>query len=464
MRTEKDSLGTLELPDDALYGIQTQRAIENFPISGIGPDPLMVDAMVVIKKAAAMTHMELGKLDAARGGAIVKAADEVLGGRHREQFRVDIYQAGAGTSHNMNINEVLANRALEILGENKGAYDIISPNDHVNMSQSTNDSFPTAIRLAVLLAHEPLRLAVDGAVRALEEKAKAFSHILKSGRTHLQDAVPMTLGQEFGGYAASLRKALSYLEDAHDGLLEMNIGGTAIGSGLNAPEGYRPSVVRHIGEITGLPVREAENAFRLTQSLLDFNHYMSALKNLAVETSKISSDLRLLSSGPTTGLREIILPAVQPGSSIMPGKVNPSMLEMLNQVSFAVMGQAESVSLAAEAGQMELNVMMPLVAHAMLHASRIMAKALVAVTERCLLGIEADEETCHHYFETSNALATALAPKIGYLKAAEIAKAVLKTGRTIREIAVPDYVDAKTYEEIFSGVVSSLVTGEKAPH
>lgn len=458
MRTEKDSLGTLTLPDDALYGIQTARAIENFPISGQGPDPFMVEAMVLIKKAAALTHMDLGVLARDKGEAIVRAADEVLTGQHRASFRVDIYQAGAGTSHNMNTNEVLANRALEILGHPKGQYDVISPNDHVNMSQSTNDSFPTAIRIAVLLAHPALKAAAEGAAQAFEEKAHEFKDILKSGRTHLQDAVPMTLGQEFGGYGASLRKALHYLELARDGLLELNIGGTAVGTGINTPPGYRKTVVSHLSKLTGLPFKEAENAFRLTQSLLDFGNYMGAMKNLAVEVSKIASDLRLLSSGPMTGLREINLPAVQPGSSIMPGKVNPSMLEMLNMVSFAVMGQEASVTFSSEAGQMELNVMMPLVAHAMVHSSRILANALKAGTDRCFKGIEANPEVAHHYFETSNALATALAPKIGYLKAAEIAKAVLKTGKTIREVAVPDYIDAASYDEIFKGVVQDLLT------
>ncbi|MHB1505915.1 MAG: aspartate ammonia-lyase [Sulfobacillus sp.] len=457
MRQEKDSLGMMELPDEALYGIQTARAKANFPISQLGPDPLMVDAMVRIKKAAARTHMALGVLAKDKGKAIVKAADEVLSGHHRDQFIVDVFQAGAGTSHNMNTNEVLANRALEILGHERGEYEELSPNDHVNMSQSTNDAFPTAIRLACLDFHPTLERAVTDAVAALGDRAQAFADILKSGRTHLQDAVPMTLGQEFGGYAATLKRALSHLQEARTSLLELNLGATAIGSGLNTPPGYRQAVVKELAELTDLPLKPADNAFQITQSLLDFGRYMAALKSLAIEVSKVCSDLRLLSSGPTTGLRELTLPAVQPGSSIMPGKVNPSMLEMMNMVCFEVIGQETAVSFAVEAGQLELNVMMPLVAYAMLFSMRILANGLNALTERCLKGIEANREVCHRYFETSNALATALAPVIGYLKAAELAKEVLATGRTIRQVAVPEYVDEATYEKLFQAVVINLL-------
>ncbi len=457
MRQERDSLGVMELPDEALYGIQTARAKANFPISQLGPDPLLVDAMVRIKKAAALTHMKLGVLAKDKGQAIVKAADEVLAGRHRDQFVVDVFQAGAGTSHNMNANEVLANRALELLGHQRGEYDTLSPNDHVNMSQSTNDAFPTAIRLACLDLHPTLEAAVKGAVAALEDRAQAFSDILKSGRTHLQDAVPMTLGQEFGGWAATLKRALGQLQEARSSLLELNLGGTAIGSGLNTPPGYREAVVKALAELTELPLQPADNAFQITQSLLDFGRYMAGLKSLAIEVSKVCSDLRLLSSGPTTGLHEITLPAVQPGSSIMPGKVNPSMLEMMNMVCFEVIGQETAVSFAVEAGQLELNVMMPLVAYAMLFSMRILSSGLTAVTERCLAGIEANREVCHHYFETSNALATALTPQIGYLKAAELAKKVLASGRTIRQVAVPDYVDEATYEKVFQAVVIDLL-------
>lgn len=447
----------MELPDDALFGIQTARAKANFPISHIPPDPLMVDAMVLIKKAAALTHMTLGVLDKQRGRAIVKAADEVLAGQFRDQFVVDVFQAGAGTSHNMNVNEVLANRALEIMGKSRGDYQELSPNDHVNMSQSTNDAFPTAIRLAILALHPTLEAALTAAADALNDRAQAFADVLRSGRTHLQDAVPMTLGQAFGGYAASWKRALSHLQDARGSLLEMNLGGTAIGSGLNAAPGYRQAVVRQLAALTELPLREAENPFQMTQSLVDFGRYMGAVKSLAIEISKVSSDLRLLASGPTTGLNEIILPAVQPGSSIMPGKVNPSMLEMMNMVCFEVIGQETAVAFAVEAGQLELNVMMPLVAYATLFSMRILSQGLTALAERCLDGIEANRAVCHRYFESSNALATALAPEIGYLKAAELAKKVLESHQTIHQVAVPDYVDQETYDRVFQSVVIDLL-------
>ncbi len=457
MRKEQDSLGVMELPDEAMYGIQTARAKANFPISQIPPDPLMVDAMVLIKKAAAITHMALGVLDEKQGEAIVKAADEVLSGRFRDQFVVDVFQAGAGTSHNMNVNEVLANRALELLGHRRGDYQELSPNDHVNMSQSTNDAFPTAMRLAILALHPALEAAVTKAADALAERAQAFADVLRSGRTHLQDAVPMTLGQAFGGYAATWRRAVAQLQDARQSLLELNLGGSAIGSGLNTPPGYRQAVVKQLAELTELPLREAENAFQITQSLLDFGRYMAALKSLAIEISKVCSDLRLLASGPTTGFFEITLPAVQPGSSIMPGKVNPSMLEMMNMVSFEVIGQETAVAFAVEAGQLELNVMMPLVAHAILFSMRILAAGLSALTERCLSGIEANRAVCHRYFESSNALATALAPEIGYLKAAELAKRVLAEHQTIQQVAVPDYVDQETYDRVFQSLVIDLL-------
>ena len=433
-RIEKDPLGDLEVPADALYGVQTERARRNFPISGLRPLAAFVDAVIWIKRAAAATHRETGRLDAKLADAIACAADEVLAGQHRDQFVVDVYQAGAGTSHNMNCNEVLANRANELLGGKRGDYKPVHPNDHVNMAQSTNDVIPTAIRLAGLARLGPLVAALDGLAAALEAKGRAFDGIVKSGRTHLQDATPIRLGQEFTAYAHTVRRNRTRLERAADDLRNLGIGGTAVGTGLNAEPRYPELMVRHLRALTGLELRVGADRVQLMQSMGDVAAFSGAVRALAVDLNKIANDLRLLASGPRTGLAEIVLPAVQPGSSIMPGKVNPSIAEMVNQVCYQVMGNDQTVALAAEAGQLELNVMMPVIAHNLVFALEILAAATLALAERCVAGITADAAACAHWLERSPALVTALAPKIGYAEAAKLAKESLAKGLTVRQL------------------------------
>jgi aspartate ammonia-lyase len=435
-RTERDPLGEFEVPDDAYYGIQTARAVENFPISGLRAHPDLVTATVMVKKAAAETNLSLNRLDAKVAHAIIEAADEILAGRLRDQFVVDVYQAGAGTSHNMNANEVLANRAAEILGEARGTYTRVHPNDHVNMAQSTNDVFPTATRLALLLGVRPLVKAAHELVESLARKSDAFTDVLKTGRTHLQDAVPMTLGQEFGGYAECVRRGGDDVATAAQQLRELNIGATAVGTGLNAGDEYRRRMVEYLGRDSGLSLAPASNLFRVTQSMGDVLAYSGAMRRLAVEVGKIASDLRLLSMGPRAGLAEIALPSVQPGSSIMPGKVNPSVPEMVNQVCFQVIGCDTTVMMACEAGQLELNVMMPVIAWNALHASTILREAIRALRVRCVDGIVADEARARELLDRSTATATALSPYIGYAATAELAKESVKTGRPIRDLAL----------------------------
>jgi len=435
-RLERDPLGEHAVPAGAYYGIQTQRAAENFPISGLRAPDALVTATILIKKAAATANMSAGVLPQEIGRAIVAAANDVLGGSLRDQFIVDVYQAGAGTSHNMNANEVLANRAAEILGGAKGTYDKVHPNDHVNMSQSTNDVFPAATRLALLLGHKPL-VESAGALRAsLEAKAREFAGVLKVGRTHLQDAVPITLGDEFGGYAACIERAIEDLETTSRQLMELNVGATAVGTGLNTPPGYAAAVVATLASDTGMSLRIAKNLFRVTQSMGDIVAYSGAMRRLSVELGKIASDLRLLSMGPRAGLGEIALPAVQPGSSIMPGKVNPSIAEMVNQVCYQVIGCDVVVAVASEAGQLELNVMMPVIAWNALHASRILRTSLDAFRTKCVDGITANAERARELLDRSTAVATALSPRIGYSATAEIVKEAVKTGKPIRQLVL----------------------------
>lgn len=434
-RIERDPLGEVRVPAHALYGAQTRRALENFPISGLTAHAELVTATVRIKRAAALANAALGRLDEEIASAIVAAADEILEGKHRREFVVDVYQAGAGTSHNMNTNEVLANLAEERLGGTRGSYRRVHPNDHVNMGQSTNDVFPTATRLAVL---DTLSNAVrqgDGLATALERKRDAFAHVLKTGRTHLQDAVPITLGQEFSGFAANLRAASAELDRTAGLLHELNLGATAVGTGLNAGDDYSKLAVANLAEATGLPLRAAEDRFRVTQSMGDVLAVSGALRRLAVEVGKIASDLRLLSMGPRAGISEILLPAVQPGSSIMPGKVNPSVPEMVNQVCFQVIGCDAAILAAADHGQLELNVMMPVIAWNALHAIRIMGNAM-GVLASSVDGIQADEARCRELLDRSTAVATALSPYIGYAETADIAKTAVKTGRSIRELVL----------------------------
>jgi len=435
-RIERDPLGELPVPADALYGIQTERARRNFPISNVRPLAPFVDAAIRIKKAAALTNKETGRLDAKLADAITRAADEVLGGAHREQFVVDPYQAGAGTSHNMNCNEVLANRANELLGAKRGEYKPVHPNDHVNMAQSTNDVIPTAIRLAALAQLAPLLDALDRLVRAFLAKGKAFDGIVKSGRTHLQDATPVRLGQEFTAYGRTVERNRDRIARAADDLRDLGIGGTAVGTGLNAEPRYPALMVKHLRAITGLELREGKDRVQLMQSMGDAAAFSGALRTYAADLGKVASDLRLLASGPRTGLAEIVLPAVQPGSSIMPGKVNPSIAEMVNMVCFQVIGNDVAVAAAAEAGQLELNVMMPLIAHDVLFSMMILANASRVLAERCVDGIEADAAQCAHWLERSPALVTALAPKIGYAEAAKLAKEAVAKNVTVRQLVI----------------------------
>jgi len=433
-RIERDPLGELAVPADALYGVQTLRARQNFPISGLRPLPAFVEAVVQIKKAAAETHRETGRLEARLADAIVRAADEVLLGQHREHFVVDVYQAGAGTSHNMNANEVLANRANEFLGGKRGDYKPIHPNDHVNMAQSTNDVIPTSIRLGALMRLGALCTALDGLTDAFLAKGREFDGVMKSGRTHLQDATPMRLGQEFTAYGHTIQRCRIRLEQAADALRDLGIGGTAVGTGLNAEPQYPALMVKYLGQNTGLALRVGEDRIQLMQSLGDVAHFSGAIRALAIDLGKIASDLRLLASGPRTGMAEILLPAVQPGSSIMPGKVNPSIAEMVNQVCYQVMGNDMTVALSAEAGQLELNVMMPVVAHNLLFAMEIIGNAASVFAERCVRGIQADAAMCAHWLERSPAIVTALAPKIGYAEAAKLAKEALAKNLTVRQL------------------------------
>jgi aspartate ammonia-lyase len=447
-RIERDSLGELPVPASALYGIQTERARHNFPISGLLPLPAFVDAMVWVKRSAALTHKETGRLEAKLADAIVRAADEVLGGQHRDQFVVDPYQAGAGTSHNMNVNEVLANRANEILGEARGTYAPVHPNDHVNMAQSTNDTIPTAMRLAAL---HMLPALLDAMVRlegSLIERGTAFDDIVKAGRTHLQDATPVRLGQEFTAFGHTVARAKARVEQAAEWLRQLNIGGSAVGTGLNVEPEYPAMMVEHLAEATGLDLKVGADRVQLMQSMGDLAGFSAALRTYAIDLGKIANDIRLLASGPRTGLAEIHLPPVQPGSSIMPGKVNPVMAEMVNMVCFQVVGNDTAVAMASEAGQLELNVMMPVIAHNILFSMQILTSASGVLAERCINGIAADEAQCRYWLERSPAIVTALAPTIGYAEAAKLAKEAVDRGMTVRDlvadrgILTPDQLDA----------------------
>jgi len=437
MRTEKDSMGERQLPNDVYYGIQTLRATENFPISGIKPLPTYVDACILIKKAAAIANGKLNCIPEAVSTAIVQAADEILNGKLRDQFVVDIYQAGAGTSHHMNVNEVLANRALEILGEEKGNYQRVNPNDHVNYGQSTNDVIPTAIRIGGLIAlQNTLYPALNATISTLEDKAQEFQDIVKSGRTHLQDAVPIRLGESFRAWEKIFRDHQTRIETAAQDLQQLGIGGSATGTGLNTHPQYRQEVVTLLGEFLNLPLTSAPHLMAAMQSMSPFVDVSGALRNLAQDCVKISHDLRLLDSGPQTGLREIELPPVQPGSSIMPGKYNPVMAEMTSMVSFQVMGYDQAIALAAQAGQLELNVMMPLIAYNLIYSIDIMGNTIRALRDRCLKDIVARRDRCQNYAESSLALVTALNPHLGYLKAAQLAKESLETGKSLRELVL----------------------------
>ncbi|PIG93432.1 aspartate ammonia-lyase [Gloeocapsopsis sp. IPPAS B-1203] len=437
VRIERDSMGERQIPHHVYYGIQTLRATENFPISGIKPLPTYVDACVLIKKATAIANGELECISLEISQAIVAAADEVLSGKLRDQFVVDVYQAGAGTSHHMNVNEVLANRALEILGDEKGNYQRVSPNDHVNYGQSTNDVIPTAIRIGGLLAiKRTLYPALTGAIAALENKAVEFQDIVRSGRTHLQDAVPVRLGENFRAWAQIIQDHETRIKTAAQDLTILGLGGSAAGTGLNTHPQYCDRVAQILAELIDQPLRPAPHLMAAMQSMAPFVSVSGALRNLAQDCVKISHDLRLMDSGPKTGFKEIQLPPVQPGSSIMPGKYNPVMAEMTSMVCFQVMGYDNAIALAAQAGQLELNVMMPLIAYNLIHSIEILGNTLAALTQRCIKGISANRDRCFAYAEGSLALVTALNPYIGYLNAAAVAKESLETGKSLRQIVL----------------------------
>jgi aspartate ammonia-lyase len=430
-------MGERQIPVSAYYGIQTLRAIENFSISGIKPLATYVDACILIKKAAAIANGKLGCIPAEISQVLVTAADEILQGNLRDQFVVDVYQAGAGTSHHMNVNEVLANRALELLGDVKGNYQRVNPNDQVNYGQSTNDVIPTAIRVGGLLAlSHTLEPALNSAIAALDKKAVEFDSIVKSGRTHMQDAVPVRLGDSFGAFAQILRDHQGRITTAAGDLTKLGLGGSAVGTGLNTHPEYRSTVAQILGELIGQPLSVAPHLMAAMQSMAPFVNVSGSLRNLAADLVKISHDLRLMDSGPKTGFKEIQLPPVQPGSSIMPGKYNPVMAEMISMVCFQVMGFDRSIEMAAQAGQLELNVMMPLIAYDLIHSIEILGNALQALTDQCIVGITANPERCHDYAEGSLALVTALNTHIGYLNAADVAKESLATGKSLRQIVL----------------------------
>lgn len=435
-RLEHDSLGQREICDRNYYGVQTQRAMENFAISGVLVSNFdhLVEGLAMVKKAAALANHELGMLNEGRTRAICAACDELLDGKLHEHFAVDMFQGGAGTSTNMNANEVIANRGLELLGHRKGEYEYLHPNDHVNCSQSTNDAYPTAIKLAVLLSNRSLIRAMEDLREALGRKAVEFSDVLKMGRTENQDAVPMTLGQEFSAYAMMMESAIRAIERAAYEFLDINMGATAIGTGINSPAGYANLVTKKLAEVSGFELRRAKNLVEATQNAGTFVQMSATLKRAAVQISKICNDLRWMSSGPRCGLNEINLPAMQPGSSIMPGKVNPVIPELVNQICYQVMGYDAVVSMAAEASELELCMAEPIIAYDLLHGMMILKNACVTLASRCISGIEANRDVCRRYVEKSIGLVTAMVPVIGYEQSAAIAKEALRTGASVYEL------------------------------
>ncbi len=450
VRIERDSLGEIMVPAGALYGAQTQRAVLNFPVSGMKPYRAFIWSMALIKRAAAEVNHAVGLLDEPRAKAIIQAGEEVMAGQWNDQFVVDPFQAGAGTSHNMNTNEVIANRATQILGGKIGEY-LVHPNDHVNMSQSTNDTIPTAIRLGCLWRLDELTYTIQKLVEALKDKAAEFDDIVKSGRTHLQDAVPVRLGQEFGAYARAVERDCERIEHAAEGLRRLGIGGTATGTGLNAHPEYHPRMVEVLSRVSGLRLYTSDNLFESMQSMADMADFSASLRTLALTLNRIANDLRLLSSGPATGLDEIRLPPVQPGSSIMPGKVNPVLAEMLNMAMYHVIGLDTAVAMASQAGQLELNVMMPIIAHDLFEMMHVMIGAISAFTDKCVTGIKANRTKAEGWLARNTIVVTALNPIIGYLAGAALVKEALSRDLTIQEVAL---------EKVRSGALKHKDTGQ----
>ncbi|OYD07027.1 class II fumarate hydratase [Paludifilum halophilum] len=434
-RRERDSLGEVRVPADKYYGAQTQRAVENFPISGLKLPRRFIRAQGIIKAAAAFSNRESGDLEPTLADAIIRAAEEVIDGHWDDHFVVDVYQAGAGTSQNMNANEVIANRAAELLGGKAGDSSRVHPNDHVNRGQSTNDTIHVAMYISVAeeLVHS-LIPSVEKLIKTLESKAKAFRHVIKPGRTHLQDAVPMRVSHELSGHASTMREALRGIEESLPLLYQIGLGGNAVGTGINTPEGYAAKAVENIAERTGLPFSEPDNRFAFMHNTRGALKVSAAVKVLAVHWGKLASDLRLLSSGPRTGIAEYRLPPVQPGSSIMPGKVNPVMAEMANMIVTQVIGNDACITAAGEHAQLQLNVMMPVIAYNLLHSIQILYAGMDTFEERCVSGLEVNEERCRSLMDQSLALATALNPAIGYDRAAEVAKKAYAEGKTVREM------------------------------
>jgi len=439
-RVEEDLIGKKEVPASAYYGIQSVRADENFNITGYTIDSELIVAIAYVKKAAAMANMEIGSLEDTIGQAIVKAADEIIAGKLHDEFIVDPIQGGAGTSTNMNANEVIANRALELLGKEKGDYDVIHPNSHVNMAQSTNDAFPTAIHIATYRLAKRLETTMQKLVTTFEKKSDEFDHVIKMGRTHLQDAVPIRLGQEFNAYGRVLSRDLKRLQQSLKGILEVNLGATAVGTGLNADPEYMKRSVEILAELTDIPFVNAADLVDATQNTDAYTDISASLKICMVNMSKVANDLRLMASGPRTGFAELHLPARQPGSSIMPGKVNPVICEVVNQVAFQVAGNDLTVSLASEAGQFELNVMEPVLIYNLHQSLHIMNQVLEVFGEYCIEGIEANIDTCKNYVDKSLGIITALNPHIGYEAATKIAKEALETSASIRELILRDNI------------------------
>ncbi len=435
-RTEKDLIGEKQVPNDVYYGIQTMRAQENFPITGYRVHPEMIKALAYVKKAAAMANRDIGSLNPDIANAIVAAAEEVIDGKLHEQFIVDVIQGGAGTSLNMNANEVIANRAIELLGGKKGDYSKVSPNTHVNMAQSTNDAFPTAIHIAALRLADELIAELDLLVDAFAEKEKELDNVLKMGRTHLQDAVPIRMGQEFGAYRRVLERDLNRVKRSVEPLNSINLGATAVGTGLNAEPSYSEKVAKYLADITGYPIERAEDLVDATQNTDAYTEVSSTLKIMAINISKIANDLRIMSSGPRTGLNEINLPARQPGSSIMPGKVNPVMCEVMNQIAFQVIGNDHTVALASEAGQFELNVMEPVMVFNLLQSLTILKNGMNVFRKFAIEGLTANVERCQQMVEYSVGIITAINPHVGYEIATKVAKEAIESGRPVREICL----------------------------
>ena len=456
-RVEKDSIGEVRVPKNALYAAQTQRAVDNFPVSGLKPWTAFIWSMATIKRAAAEVHKDLGLLDEKYADAIVEAAQEVIDGTHNDQFVVDPFQAGAGTSHHMNVNEVIANRANQILGYNLEDSDKpVHPNDHVNMAQSTNDTIPTAIRLGVLWRLDELVDTLQHFVDVTREKANQWDDIVKSGRTHVQDAVPVRLGQEVGAWATAIERQIEKVNFAAKGLRRLGIGGTAAGTGLNAHPEYHSRMVAKLSELTGFDLYESDDLFESMQSMQDPVFFSAALRNVAMDFTRIANDVRLLSAGPTTNIAELTCPTVQPGSSIMPGKINPVLAEMLNQAMYHVMGNDQTVNMSGMAGQFELNVMMPIISHNLNEMMQVMIGSVSAFTDKLMAGLTANEERAEHWLSRNPILVTALNPIIGYNKGAEVAKKALAENKTVKQVVLE--MGLMTEEEIDEALDARAMT------